>query len=756
MMREEAKVSKISNLRGITQMEATIRPPEYNRFSVEKVDHDAATRGHHDVEAEEMNRSIFYLDGLGCADCAAKMEREINLLEEVHVAHVDFVSRKMTLETKEDINTSTLLRDVRRIVTRIEPDVTLKADHEQSFHEHHHDQSQTKREWLRLGVGGALFGFALLAPLPESWVPMAYILAYLVVGGPIVFRALKSIRAGQVFNENFLMSVASIGAFLIGEYPEAVAVMLFYLVGELFQDRAVDQSRESIGALMDIRPESANLQRGSELIRTVPEAVAVGDVIVVKPGERIPLDGKVIEGTSTVDTAALTGESMPRTLRPGDTALSGFINTNGVLTIQVSKTYKESTVAKILDLMQNAASRKAPTEQFITTFARYYTPVVVFVAIALAVIPPLILPGALFSDWLYRALVFLVVSCPCALVISIPLSFFGGIGGASKQGILVKGGNYLEALNHVETVVFDKTGTLTKGFFEVVGVHAENGWSRDDLLRFAAYAESYSNHPIAHSILQAYPHPVNQEEIQAYQEIPGKGVSVKVQGQPVLAGNRQLLEEAGIPVEDVAHNGSVVFVAVNQQLAGTILIADDIKDDAAETIDGLKALGIKRIVMLTGDRQSVGERIGKALGISEVYAELLPIDKVEKLETLSAASSEKGKVVFVGDGINDAPVLARADIGVAMGGMGSDAAIEAADVVLMTDEPSKIVTALKMAKRTRVIVMQNIIFALGVKAVVLLLGALGLATMWAAVFADIGVALIAIFNAMRVLNTKHI
>lgn len=552
------------------------------------------------------------------------------------------------------------------------------------------------------------------------------------------------------------MSIATIGAFAIGEYPEGVAVMLFYQIGEFFQDLAVNRSRKSIAALMDIRPDYANLKVGNDVKKVDPEDVLVGDYIIVRPGERVPLDGVVVEGKSMVDTSALTGESVPREVEVDGSVLGGFINKNGLLTIKVTKEFGESTVSKILELVQNASSKKAPTENFITKFSRYYTPVVVFAALALAVIPPLVIEGATFSEWVYRALVFLVISCPCALVVSIPLGFFGGIGGASKNGVLIKGGNYLEALNNVDIVVFDKTGTLTKGVFKVTEINAEKGISKEELLEYAAFAESYSNHPIAISILNAYGKEINKEEIENYNEISGHGIKVKVRDSEILAGNAKLMDKEKIAYAPVETIGTVVYVAINGNFAGSIVISDEIKKDAQKAIRELKAIGVKKTVMLTGDNKQVGTKVANELGLDEVHAELLPDQKVEKVELLDKQKSPKGKLIFVGDGINDAPVLARADIGVAMGGLGSDAAIEAADVVLMTDEPMKLVSAIKIAKITRRIVWQNIIFSFGVKAIVLILGAGGLATMWEAVFADVGVALIAIFNAMRILNVKDI
>jgi len=700
----------------------------------------------------------FILEGLGCANCAAKIEAEVNKLDEVHSATVDFVSKRLIVESV--VNFADNFEKIEAIVKKIEPEISIVFKSKQANRivaktviddEHDH-----RKQWIKLILGGAIFAIGLLFRFP-NWLELVIFLAsYIIVGENVVISAVKGITRGQVFTEHFLMSVATIGAFCIGEYPEGVAVMLFYLVGEMFQDMAVDHSRKSISALMDIRPDYANLKTGNDIIRVSPEDVSIGDIIVVKPGERIPLDGKVIDGSSMVDTSTLTGESIPRELEVGMDALSGFINKNGVLTIAVSKDFGESTVSKILDLVQNAGSRKAPTEKFITKFARYYTPVVVFGALALAVFPPLLIPGALFSDWIYRALVFLVVSCPCALVISIPLGFFGGIGGASKRGILIKGANYLEALNNVNSVVFDKTGTLTKGIFEVTEVSPQNGFSSKELLRFAAFAESFSNHPIAVSIMNASKEDVDQSRISNYTELAGQGISVKIDGKEVIAGNSRLMELRNIQFNDIESIGTVVHIAVENKYAGCIVISDAIKEDAKHAIDELKKLGVGQTIILTGDLKSVGEKIGAQLGVDTVYAELLPADKVAKLEALEAEKTNKGNIIFVGDGINDAPVLARADVGIAMGGLGSDAAIEAADIVIMTDEPSKIATAIRIARRTRTIVFQNIIFALGIKAIFLVLGALGLASMWEAVFADMGVAILAILNASRVMTTKNL
>ena len=613
----------------------------------------------------------------------------------------------------------------------------------------------TKRLW-RIIIGTAVLATAILLSLNNEWLQIAlFIISYIIVGGDVVKRAVKNIFKGQVFDENFLMSIATIGAFFIGEYPEGVAVMLFYQVGELFQSYAVGKSRKSIASLMDIRPDYANVKKGDELVKVDPDEVQIGDIIVIKAGEKIPLDGKVIEGSSMIDTSALTGESVPREVEVGSDILSGCININGVITAEVTKEFGESTVSKILDLVENASSKKSNSEQFITKFARYYTPVVVIIAVFLAIIPPLVIDGATFSDWIYRALAFLVVSCPCALVISIPLSFFGGIGGASKKGVLVKGSNYLEALAETEIVVFDKTGTLTKGVFNVQEIHPE-GVSKEELLELTAHAESYSNHPISLSLKRAYSKEIDNGRISDVEEISGHGVIATVDGKKVMAGNIKLMKMMDIPYFKGELIGTIVHVAVNNKYIGYIVIADEVKEDSAQAIKELKAANIKQTVMLTGDNKSIGSKVAKELGLDKVYAELLPADKVEKLEELFSQKSKKGKLAFVGDGINDAPVLARADIGIAMGGLGSDAAIEAADVVIMTDEPSKIATTMKISKKTLKIAHQNIVFAIGIKIIVLILSAFGITTMWAAIFADVGVTIIAVLNAFRALNVKNL
>ncbi|MEC0242391.1 heavy metal translocating P-type ATPase [Paenibacillus dokdonensis] len=744
------------------------------------------------AEATGKMKRELVLDGLDCASCAMKIEDGVKKMEGVTSCSVNFVKQTLTYETDEE--NEQLLTRVKNKIKKLEPHVKVlepnkklrgTAHHEghdhhaghnhehghdhnhphdhghedvhgEEGHSHSHDHGRggTKVMAIRLAMGAVLTAVGMIVHA-NSVVELAiFLAAYLVVGGDIVLQAVKNIIRGQVFDEYFLMSVATIGAFGVGQYPEGVAVMLFYQVGEMFQGIAVNRSRKSISAMMDLRPDYANLKVGNDTKRVDPEEVQVGDHIVVKPGEKVPLDGMVIEGNSMVDTSALTGESVPREIEKGQEVLSGFINKNGVLTIEVSKDFGESTVSKILDLVQNASSKKAPTENFITKFARYYTPVVVIVALLLALVPPLIVSGAAFSDWIYRALIFLVISCPCALVVSIPLGFFGGIGAASKSGILIKGSNYLEALNDVKYVVFDKTGTLTKGSFKVSDIHTSlEGLGKDQLLEIAAYAEYHSTHPIAESIRTAFGRELDEARIEGYNEISGHGIQVNVDGKEVLAGNTKLMNKESIHFEQPAQVGTTVHISVDHQYAGYITISDEVKEDAAEAVRTLKQMG-KTTIMLTGDARSVGEEVGRSLGLDEVHAELLPQNKVEEIEKLDRRKSPKEKIVFVGDGINDTPVLARADVGIAMGGLGSDAAIEAADVVIMTDEPSKVASAIHIAKRTRRIVWQNIIFALGVKGIFLLLGAFGIATMWEAVFSDVGVTIIAVLNAMRVLKVR--
>lgn len=610
------------------------------------------------------------------------------------------------------------------------------------------------RQLIKIIVSLLLVVISLLLKFDaELYNSILYVITYIIVGYDIVLKALRNIFKGKVFDENFLMTVATIGAFCIGEFLEAVAVMLFYQIGELFQSYAVDKSRKSVASLMDIRPDYANVYREDEIDRVDPDEVNIGEIILVKPGEKIPLDGVVVEGESMLNTQALTGETVPRKVSINDEVLSGCINNDGILKIKVSKEFGESTVSKILDLVENASSRKSKSENFISKFAKYYTPIVVIIAVLLAIIPPLVIKEALFSDWLYRALSFLVVSCPCALVISIPLSFFGGIGASSKIGVLIKGSNYIEALASAEIVVCDKTGTLTEGVFKVQKISAY-GYSDDDLLRYAAYAEVFSNHPISLSLKQAYNKEINEKFVTKTQEISGKGVLTKVDGKIVLVGNEKLMREYNIKFKKSEETGTIVYVAINDEFAGTILIADKIKEDSYKAVELFKNNNVEKFVMLTGDRKNISESVANELNLDEYHAELLPQDKVSWVEKLMTQKSSGGKLIFVGDGINDAPVLALSDIGVEMGGLGSDAAIEAADVVIMTDEPSKIANSIQISKKTMRIVRQNIVFAIAVKIGVLILSAFGLASMWAAVFADVGVSVLAIINALRILKIK--
>lgn len=622
-------------------------------------------------------------------------------------------------------------------------------------HNHDHDGGLSRSQIAQLLAGSALFLAGLILQ-PQGTLSLAVFLSsYAILGHGVVWHAVKAALRRDVFNEYFLMSIATIGAFLIGEYPEGVAVMLFYLVGETLQGVAVGRSRRSIGALMAIRPEYANVLRDGGVQKVEPQEVHIGDSILVKPGERIPLDGHVTEGTSMADTSALTGESVPRLLEPGSDVLSGFINMNGALTVAVERDYEHSAVSKILELVEHAANRKAPAEQFISRFARVYTPAVVLAAALLAFVPPLVLPGAVLSEWVYRALVLLVISCPCALVISIPLSFFGGIGGASRQGILVKGSSYLEALTNVDTVVFDKTGTLTQGVFRVTQIAAADGWSDEEVLAYAAHAESRSNHPVGRAVITRYGKEIDHGRVESYEEIAGHGVRVRVDGREVLAGNEKWMRsnEVVLPVSNSV--GTSVYVAVDRSFAGRIDVSDALKEDASRAVRELRELGIRRIAMLTGDTQTAAQRVAAELGIHEVHAGLLPEEKVELMETMAFGDSSAGRTVFVGDGINDAPVLARADIGIAMGGLGSDAAIEASDVVLMTDEVSKVPLAVRIARHTQKIVTQNLWFVLIVKGLFLILGAVGAASMWGAVFADVGVTVLVVLNSIRAMRFKN-
>ncbi|MDR1961017.1 MAG: cadmium-translocating P-type ATPase [Gracilibacteraceae bacterium] len=703
-----------------------------------------------------IGKKEFLLQGLCCANCAAKIEREAGKLAGVSQSSLDFAGQRLILEIGAPPS-GDIAAAVRDIVRRHEPDIVVTEKTPAGGQSPAAVPEEERRSLLpaRIGAGAIIFAaglvWPLLAPCPPAARLAVFLAAFLLVGADVVLHALKGIAGGQVFDENFLMSIASVGAFIIGEYPEGVAVMLFYQIGEAFQARAVNRSRRNITSLMAYRPDAATLLVGDEARVVAPEDVAPGDLILVRPGEKVPLDGVVVSGRSALDVMALTGESLPRDVEEGSEALSGSINQNGLLTLRVTKAFSESTIAKILDLVQNASSRKAPVENFITKFARWYTPAVVAAAALLAAVPPLFF-GAPAADWLHRAFVFLVVSCPCALVISVPLSFFGGIGGASRHGILFKGSNYLDALADAEIVVFDKTGTLTQGVFRVAHIEGTEGWSAEKILACAAHAESFSNHPIARSIRAAYDRPLDSAAVAACEEIAGRGTRVSMNGQIVLAGNAKLLEEENIAFTPASVPGAAVYLAVDGVYAGHIVIADEIKEESAAAVADLRQAGIKQIVMLTGDNRAVAEDIARRLGLDQAAAELLPQQKVEEMERLSAGLSPKGKIVFVGDGLNDAPVLARSDIGVAMGGLGADAAIEAADVVIMADNPAKLADAIRIARQTRSIVWQNISFALGVKAVILVLGALGIASMWAAVFGDVGVTFLAVLNAMRALR----
>ena len=699
---------------------------------------------------------VFILKGLDCPHCFAKIEKEVGNLKGVNSSIVNLMKQTLTINIDSSIAT-TVAKEIEAIVHSYEPDVeVLEYTAESSPAVKSKDKNDNNKKMIiRLIIGAIIYAIGMiLGEIFKVSLPLALVFlitAYIILGGDAVIKAVKNILKGRIFDENFLMSLSTVGAFIIGEYPEAVAVMLFYQVGEYFQNMAVKRSRKSIADLMDIRPDTATVNRNGKLITVSPDSVAIGDIIVVKPGEKIPLDGIVLDGNSMLDTSALTGESVPKSVKKGDDVLSGCINQSGVLTIKVTKTFGDSTVSKIIDLVENASSRKAPTENFITTFARYYTPVVVILATLLAIIPPLMFSGE-WSEWIHRGFVFLVVSCPCALVISIPLTFFGGIGASSKHGILVKGSNYLEALNNVGTVVFDKTGTLTKGVFKVTDIFPANGFTKEQVLEYATKGESFSNHPIAKSILSAYGKEIDKETISDYKEISGHGISVVTDGKKVIVGNSKLMDAEKVTYIPCDNIGTKVYVALDGQYVGCIVIADEIKADSKKAINDLKGIGVEKTVMLTGDDEKIGKAVANELNVDEYYAQLLPTQKVEKLEQLDSKKRQNSKLVFVGDGINDAPVLARADVGIAMGGLGSDAAIEAADVVLMTDEPSKLVKAIEIAKATKRIVVQNIVIALGIKGIILILGAFGIAGMWEAVFGDVGVALIAVFNAMRIMK----
>ncbi|PTW02703.1 Cd2+/Zn2+-exporting ATPase [Halanaerobium saccharolyticum] len=712
------------------------------------------------ADKNKKSEKEFELEGLNCSNCALKIEDQIKNLEGMEDVELNFATSTLKVAAEES-RLEKIREELQQISDRIEPGVKVKNKGEDRD-QVNSGSSLKEYLWQKKNIFiGSIFFIAALSfahlnlfagTIFNSLALPAYITAYFLIGYPVLKSAVLNIGQGQIFDENFLMVIATIGAFGIREYPEAVAVMLFYMVGELFQERAVNNSRRSIKDLMDIQPEYANLIKDDEIIKVEPESLSVGNLIAVKPGEKIPVDGEIVSGETALETSALTGESLPKDAAEGDQVLSGMINLNKLITVKVTKEYKDSTVKKILELVENASSKKAPTEQFISKFARYYTPFVVLTAALVAVLPPLF-TGAAFSQWFYRALIFLVVSCPCALVVSIPLGFFGGIGLASKNGILVKGGNYLEALNELDTIVFDKTGTLTEGDFKVTEVNIYSQHSRDQILKLAAEVEQFSNHPIAKSIVEAASDFKKHSAAADYQEISGAGIKAELNNNLILAGNERLMQKNNIEFKKAESSGTAVYLAQNGQFLASIIISDQLKPDSEFAVSGLKKLGIKNLAMLTGDNQLAAADISASLGLDNYYAELLPDQKVEKVEELLQSSK---KLAFVGDGINDAPVLARSDLGIAMGGLGSDAAIEAADVVLMTDEPAKIVSALKIAAKTKKLVWQNIIMALSIKAAVMILSIFGLASMWAAVFADVGVALMAVFNVMRILKTEEI
>ena len=738
------------------------------------------------------------LSGLTCANCANKIETRVNDLDGVKEANLNFTTSTLIIEVDGSKEAEELVVKAKEIINKLEPEVKVynknevkepiintssctngtcsivensgdkdshnhhshsdshSHSHEEGHghshdHDHSHSEPITLKENLALIIGVVIYAIAIAFKNGSTLNTILFVVSYLLIGGNVLITAFKNIIRGEIFDENFLMTVATLGAFFVGEYPEAVAVMLFYEVGELFQSYAVNRSRKSITSLMNIRADYANVIRNGVEEKVNPETVNIDEEIIVRPGERVPLDGVVIDGTSFVDTSALTGESVPREISVNEEILAGCINTNGVLKVKVSKNFKESTVSRILELVENASNKKAPTEKFITRFARVYTPIVVFLALALAIIPPLVMKDATFNEWIYRASIFLIVSCPCALVVSIPLGLFAGIGGASRKGILVKGGNYLEALKNIDTVVFDKTGTLTKGVFKVTEINNVN-IEKEELLKVAAISESNSNHPIAQSIIKEYGKDVTSVEIKDYEEISGHGIKASIDELEVLIGNHKLMEKFNIAYNKVDSIGTIVHIAINNEYKGNIVISDEIKETSKEAISELREIGVKQSVMLTGDNKSVADKVSGMIGLDKVYSELLPGDKVEKLEEIINNNKSDGKVIFVGDGINDAPVLARADIGVAMGGIGSDAAIEAADVVLMKDDPKALVDAIKVARKTNKVLWQNIILALVVKVLVLGLGALGMANMWEAVIADVGVTVLAVINSTRCLK----
>ena len=684
------------------------------------------------------------LEGLNCANCARKIEEKVGRMEGVKESNLNFTTTTLNVKLEKKVKEEHVINEIKKIVESLEPHVKVEKKV--------YGKATIKKAKFTvkstLIIGAVLYLFAVIGDFQGTLGLILFGASYLLIGGEVVLTAIKNIAKGQVFDENFLMTVATIGAFTINQYPEAVAVMLFYEIGETIQGYAVNKSRSSISSLMDIRADYANLIINGKEKKVSPETVKVEDVILVKPGEKVPLDGVVIEGESFIDTSVLTGESVPRKIVPNDEILSGGINTSGLLKVKVTKKFGESTVSRILEMVENAASKKADTEKFITKFAKVYTPIVVVLAILIAVIPSIFIKDALFSTWLYRALVFLVVSCPCALVVSVPLGFFAGIGGASKKGVLVKGSNYLELLKDLETVVFDKTGTLTEGVFSVTEINT-NGIDKEKLIEVAAMAESFSNHPIAISIIKEYGKEIDKEVIKAYKEILGRGIKALINNEEVLVGNSKLMNEFNILYNEVDSIGTVVYCAINGEFKGSIVISDKIKENAVEALINLKKAGVKKTVMLTGDNKKTAYKVGEKINIDEIHSELLPLDKVREVEELLKRSNKNGKLAFVGDGVNDAPVLARADIGIAMGGIGSDAAIEAADIVLMKDDINALVDAINVSKKTNKILWQNIVFALGIKILVMVLGTFGIANMWTAVFADVGVTIIAIINSTR-------
>ena len=684
------------------------------------------------------------LEGLNCANCARKIEEKVGKMEGVKESNLNFTTTTLNVKLERKVKEEHAINEIKKIVEALEPHVKVekKVSGKTNVQRAKFEVKPT------LIIGTILYLIAVIGDFQGTLGLILFGASYLLIGGEVVLTAIKNIAKGQVFDENFLMTVATIGAFTINQYPEAVAVMLFYEIGETIQGYAVNKSRSSISSLMDIRADYANIIINGKEKKVSPETVKVEDVILVKPGEKVPLDGVVIEGESFIDTSALTGESVPRKIVPNDEILSGGINTSGLLKVKVTKKFGESTVSRILEMVENAASKKADTEKFITKFAKVYTPIVVVLAILIAVIPSIFIKDALFSTWLYRALVFLVVSCPCALVVSVPLGFFAGIGGASKKGVLVKGSNYLELLKDLETVVFDKTGTLTEGVFSVAEINT-NGIDKEKLIEVAAMAESFSNHPIAISIIKEYGKEIDKEVIKEYKEISGRGIKAVINNEEVLVGNSKLMNEFNILYNEIDSIGTVVYCAINGEFKGSIVISDKIKENAVEALINLKKAGVKKTVMLTGDNKKTAYKVGEKINIDEVHSELLPLDKVKEVEEIMKRSNKNGKLAFVGDGVNDAPVLARADIGIAMGGIGSDAAIEAADIVLMKDDINALVDAINVSKKTNKILWQNIVFALGIKILVMVLGTFGIANMWTAVFADVGVTIIAIINSTR-------